>query len=138
LIKTTPIRIKYKRARWRASSTSLLSMCRLWIPGDMPGWTVLWVYGSMCMGSGNKLNISASVGSTKMWFRVCLNPTNLKFSLLGLLNILNIGYLQNRLHKSDLIHETNLLSIINPSSAQIYYSTTWSNHELIRLNGFVS
>jgi hypothetical protein len=32
-----------------------------------------------------------------------------------------------------LIHETNLLSLINPSLAHVYCSTTWSNHELISL-----
>ena len=38
-----------------------------------------------------------------------------------------------KLQKSSVIHETNLLSLINPLLAYVYCSTTLSNHGLIRL-----
>ena len=40
------------------------------------------------------------------------------------------------MHEWRLVHETNLLGIVNPSLAYIYCSTTWSNHKLIRFNKF--
>ena len=45
---------------------------------------------------------------------------------------------KNKLQNPSVIHETNLVSLINPSLAYIYCSTTLSNHRLIRLKKFVS
>jgi hypothetical protein len=38
----------------------------------------------------------------------------------------------------ELIHEMNLLSLINLYLAYDYCSITWTNHKLIRFNRFVS
>ena len=40
---------------------------------------------------------------------------------------------KNKLQNLSVLHETNLLSLINPSLAHVYCSTTLSNHRLIRL-----
>jgi hypothetical protein len=45
---------------------------------------------------------------------------------------------KNKLQNLSVIHKTNLLSLINPSSAHVYCSITLSNHRLIRLKKFVS
>ena len=46
--------------------------------------------------------------------------------------------IKNKLQNPLVLHETNLLSLINPSSAHAYCITTLSNHGLIRLKRFVS
>ena len=40
---------------------------------------------------------------------------------------------KNKLQNPSVIHEMNLLSLINPPLAHVYCSTTLSNHDLIRL-----
>jgi hypothetical protein len=45
---------------------------------------------------------------------------------------------KNKLQIPPVNHEMNLLSLINPSLPHVYYSTTVSNHGLIRLKKFVS
>jgi hypothetical protein len=40
---------------------------------------------------------------------------------------------KNKLQNPSVIRETNLLSLINPSLAHVYYSTILLNHSLIRL-----
>ena len=44
----------------------------------------------------------------------------------------------NKLQNPSVLHETNLLSLINPSLVHVYCSTTLSHYRLIRLKRFVS
>ena len=46
--------------------------------------------------------------------------------------------IKNKLQNMSVLHETNFLSLINPSLAHVYGSKTLSNHGLIRLKRFVS
>ena len=40
---------------------------------------------------------------------------------------------KNKLHNPSVLQEMNFLSLINPLLAHVYWSTTLSNHGLIRL-----
>jgi hypothetical protein len=66
---------------------------------------------------GVRRGVLDSANKVEIWCRTWCSDSNKK----------------NKLQNSSVIHETNLLSLINSSLAHVYCSTTLSNHGLIRL-----